>query len=147
MRSPSHLLPILPILPFLARAAVAQDPSGGFYAACASWQLGFRGVDRFLVSTCPAGDGAAVRSALDLNDCLGNSEGAITAQRVGFAFNSCWGCSASNTSAELTCDCRTSGDKTKTSTIDLDTVISNDDGILGCFDLPGEQKLLVVSIE
>ncbi|ORY71918.1 uncharacterized protein BCR38DRAFT_404947 [Pseudomassariella vexata] len=58
----------------------------------------------------------------------------------GFAFHSCSSCTAAtpSTNAELTCQCKQTGGQPKTTIIDLNTVVSNTDGIIGCFGLPGE---------
>ncbi|KAI1080682.1 Cyanovirin-N [Whalleya microplaca] len=124
----------------MALLTVAQAQTGGFYSACSkTWTLGYRGSSHFMVDTCPraSSSNVSVTSTLDLNDCLGNREGAIEAVRVGHAFDTCLSCSGAADSSLLTCDCWTTDEFVKTSTFDLDTVVVNNDGVLACFDLPG----------
>ncbi|CAJ2508094.1 Uu.00g092800.m01.CDS01 [Anthostomella pinea] len=105
---------------------------------CASsYKLGNRGAAQFEVATCAGPDDAPVTSSLDLNDCLGNSEGLMVGRMGGNAFNTCHACSASTTSADITCECEITGGDIKTSSFDLDTIVTNNNGILAGFDLPG----------
>ncbi|KAI0124294.1 Cyanovirin-N [Xylariales sp. AK1849] len=117
---------------------LALATAQGFYDECApTWSLGYHNNAHFLVAQCPGSDGANHTSALDLNDCLANSEGSLRAQMVGFAFNTCNTCTSSATSADIACQCRLTSGKYQTATLDLNTVVSNNDGIVECFEFPG----------
>ncbi|KAI0007724.1 Cyanovirin-N [Xylariaceae sp. FL0662B] len=150
---PSSLLP--------ATTAALAAAQGGFFSACSkTWTLGYRGSSHFVVDACPSSSApdVSVTSALDLNDCLGNREGVIEAMQLGHAFDTCRSCTGAADGPLLTCECWTTDEVVKTSTFDLgtlpdfplppplseisislteDTVVSNNDGVLGCFDLPG----------
>ncbi|KAK9773780.1 putative Cyanovirin-N domain-containing protein [Seiridium cardinale] len=122
----------------LALFAISPAAAQGFYESCyQSWSLGYHHSANFLVASCPGSDGANHTGAIDLQDCLTNTEGVLKASRLGSAFHSCNSCSASTTNATITCQCQNSTNRYLTTELDLDTVITNKDGIVGCFDFPG----------
>ncbi|ETS80321.1 hypothetical protein PFICI_07850 [Pestalotiopsis fici W106-1] len=127
----------------------------GFYESCfRTWELGYHHNSNFVVARCPStpassapapppnntavpAAGGNVTSAIDLLDCLKNTEGVLEPGRLGHAFYSCQDCVASTTDATISCQCRNSHNDYLPTSLDLDTVITNNNGILGCFDLPG----------
>ncbi|KAK6219213.1 type II nitroreductase [Pestalotiopsis sp. IQ-011] len=131
----------LSALPSLAAAQ-------GFYSTCYStWSLGYHHSSNFVVARCPSPSGNTT-SAIDLQDCLANHEGTLQAGRLGHALSSCRDCAASAGDATVSCQCADSHNDYLDTSLDLDTVITSTDGILGCFDLPGikvNDDALVVS--
>lgn len=57
--------------------------SQGFYDSCdKTWVLGLNNWPQFMAAACPDSKGVTHYSELDLNDCVGNSEGVMAAQNV-----------------------------------------------------------------
>ncbi|KAF3001029.1 hypothetical protein E8E14_005765 [Neopestalotiopsis sp. 37M] len=131
------------ILTSSASVALGQ----GFYNSCfQTWELGYHHSNNFVVAKCSSTSTSPnstnviagnTTSAIDLLDCLKNTEGVLQPGRLGHAFYTCQDCTASLTDATISCQCRNSHNDFLPTSLDLDTVITNNNGILGCFDLPG----------
>ncbi|KAK6062707.1 hypothetical protein SCUP515_13098 [Seiridium cupressi] len=67
----------------LALFAISPAAAQGFYESCyQSWSLGYHHSANFLVASCPGPDGANHTGAIDLQDCLTNTEGVLKASRL-----------------------------------------------------------------
>ncbi|KAH8897698.1 hypothetical protein GQ53DRAFT_817976 [Thozetella sp. PMI_491] len=80
---------------------------------------------------------AKVSSSLDLDFCLLNTNGVLVPSYQGNFHQSCTNCSLGNTL--LVCNCRGFGGSESTK-IDLDMVITQSEGILGCFSQAGRRR-------
>ncbi|KAF7516624.1 hypothetical protein G7054_g14071 [Neopestalotiopsis clavispora] len=98
------------ILTSSASVALGQ----GFYNSCfQTWELGYHHSNNFVVAKCsststsPPNSTAVVAgnttSAIDLLDCLKNTEGVLQPGRLGHAFYTCQDCTASLTDATISC--------------------------------------------
>lgn len=110
----------------------------GFWHNCTRWTLGWEAgtvYRRFMVAECGDGGKRTKASFLPLNDCITNSEGKMVAMKNGGVADSCSLCETAGST--LKCQCGRSYGGPVLSTIDLNTVIKNVDGILGCYDYLG----------
>lgn len=100
--------------------------ANGFLNTCTSPSL----KGSTLKASCINGGGGNNDASIDLNNCLTNSNGALGSPGNG-AFDSCKDCSLSG--GDLTCSCtRPNGQGDDFSTIDLNTCIGNNGGVLVC---------------
>ncbi|KAB5580542.1 hypothetical protein GE09DRAFT_1082626 [Coniochaeta sp. 2T2.1] len=130
----------------MVTASKHEDPAtklcsdGHFVGSCAYPGLKF--VDTNLGMYCLNDETALFGynwTWIDLNKCLTNSDGKLFPSSFGGYANSCNNCSVStNAGAHLACDCLTQPGKDRTSTsIDLNTLIYNTGGAMGCCDTMG----------
>ncbi|KAI0398421.1 hypothetical protein F5Y17DRAFT_453992 [Xylariaceae sp. FL0594] len=75
----------------------------------------------------------------DLSNCLTNDNGQLAVYESGYYGNTCAGCSIRPSPVDfiLTCTCLYSGSSLANSSIDLNKIIWNHDGFLGCFERYG----------
>lgn len=123
---------------FTVGLAASSAAAQGFWTNCTRWDLGFENATsyrNFMVAECTDGEGELRTSFLSLNDCLANHEGELVGVPNGGFQPTCQKCTTRNSS--LTCECKPTWGGPKPTTIDLDTVISNVDGIISCFNFMG----------
>ncbi|KAI0899315.1 hypothetical protein F4806DRAFT_452244 [Annulohypoxylon nitens] len=116
--------------------------SQGLVTNC-TWQTGLL-VDSFLGMYCNNNDWADYSydwTWLDTNACLANSGGDLYPYGSGNYWSTCDNCSIhkSNVTFLLTCDCLNANSQFSPATYDLNLLIWNHDGILGCFDHIGNK--------
>ncbi|KAI0109637.1 hypothetical protein GGR51DRAFT_558329 [Nemania sp. FL0031] len=108
----------------------------GFLANC-TWQTAML-VDSYLGAYCN-NDNWEIYSYdwtwFDTSHCLMNNNGQLSPYDSGDYSRSCKGCNvrASHSEFVINCTCLLSGVKVATSTYDLNKIIWNHDGFLGCF--------------
>ncbi|KAI1160574.1 hypothetical protein F5B18DRAFT_663766 [Nemania serpens] len=127
--------------PFIiaALAALAVSPhvrAQGFLANC-TWQTALL-VDSYLGAYCN-NDNWGIYSYdwtwFDTSYCLMNSNGQLSPSDSGDYWRSCKGCTirGSHTDFTINCTCLLSGVRVVTATYDLNKIIWNHNGFLGCF--------------
>ncbi|KAI1456954.1 hypothetical protein F4805DRAFT_430692 [Annulohypoxylon moriforme] len=114
----------------------------GLVSNC-TWQTGLM-VDQFLGMYCNNDDWARYSydwTWLDTNACLANSGGNLYPYGSGNYWSTCDNCTVrgSNVNFLLNCDCLNANGRFSPATYDLNRVIWNHDGILGCFDHVGNK--------
>ncbi|KAH8160557.1 hypothetical protein CIB48_g7686 [Xylaria polymorpha] len=122
-----------------ALAALAVGPrvhGQGFLTNC-TWQTALL-VDNYLGAYCNNDDWEVYNydwTWFDTSYCLMNNGGQLTASDNGDYWRTCKGCTirASNAAFVVNCTCLLSGVRVTTATYDLNKVIWNHDGYLGCF--------------
>jgi hypothetical protein len=102
----------------------------GFYNSCfQTWELGYHHSNNFVVAKCASTTSTSpnstdviagnTTSAIDLLDCLKNTEGVLQPGRLGHAFYTCQDCTASLTDATISCQCRNSHNDFLPTSLDL----------------------------
>ncbi|GAW12296.1 hypothetical protein ANO14919_016600 [Xylariales sp. No.14919] len=132
----------LSIIAALSVGPIAQAQS--FLSNC-TWQTAML-VDSYLGAYCN-NDNWEIYSYdwtwFDTSYCLVNSGGQLVPQSRGDYSRTCKGCSvrASKTEFIISCTCLLPSYKVATTTYDLNKVIWNHDGFLGCFEHFGNRTL------
>ncbi|KAI0115555.1 Cyanovirin-N [Nemania sp. FL0031] len=91
----------------------------------------------YLSTLCPSHTGRQICTMLDLSYCLMNSNGHLVATINGHFERSCESCKLTGANATvLSCSCRMFGKNAplQATEIDLEGVVQNRDGRLGCWD-------------
>ncbi|OTB03125.1 hypothetical protein M426DRAFT_263902 [Hypoxylon sp. CI-4A] len=133
---------------FFAIAAVALGAIGklanaqDFVTNC-TWQTGFM-QDKFLGMYCNNDDWAQYSydwTWLDTSPCLTNTGGKLLPYGSGNYWSTCGNCSVrgSNVDFLMTCDCLNVHGAFSTASYDLNQVVWNRDGVLGCFNHIGNK--------
>jgi hypothetical protein len=105
----------------------ATTKYGGFSKSC--YSISVQGRNN-LKALCKDHNSRIIESSVDLNKCIGNIEGKLTAQSGGYT-QSTRNCAFKRGSI-LFCECRTSQGKYKRSNINLNSLVGNINGILKC---------------
>ncbi|EJD34694.1 Cyanovirin-N [Auricularia subglabra TFB-10046 SS5] len=101
-----------------------------FAGSCSGIHLSGTEPNLDLVATCNRASGGTETSSLVLNGCYTNTNGQLSFQKNGNAFQSCHNCFiVSGTDMRCTCQLISGAD---TSDIDLNVNIGNDNGQLVC---------------
>ncbi|OIW35258.1 hypothetical protein CONLIGDRAFT_627315 [Coniochaeta ligniaria NRRL 30616] len=137
---------ILVFAPIAAKGQASPSPTscadGHFIGSCA--YPGLRFVDHALGMYC-LNDNTAVFGYnwtwLDLDKCLTNNDGKLTPSSIGDYSSSCFNCNVSYISGvHLTCDCwNMAGTNQLQASVDLNSVIYNTNGAMGCCDQLGNK--------
>ncbi|KAI2609733.1 uncharacterized protein GGS25DRAFT_485990 [Hypoxylon fragiforme] len=114
----------------------------GFVANC-SWQVGVL-ADSFLGMYCHDDDWERFNydwTWLDTNACLTNHGGMLYPRGAGNYWPTCGNCSVRGSHVEflLSCDCLNTGGHFTPATYDLNRVVWNHNGSLGCFNYVGNK--------
>lgn len=99
---------------------------GEFASGCANIALQGSNV---LAATCPTASGTQ-STTLDLNTCITNSDGTLWWSSSGNYASSCTGCALSGT--ELSCQCYDVNGQAQSTSIDVNTQVTNCAGTLTC---------------
>ncbi|KAH6628160.1 Cyanovirin-N [Chaetomium tenue] len=100
---------------------------GGFIRSCNKLEISNT---HYLYAHCRQNDGGERLTNEDLNLCIANDNGQLVAREGGGYGGSCSHCYI--TGSSMKCDCQSASGK-KTTSIDLDPFIGNDDGYMWCF--------------
>ncbi|KAH8910787.1 hypothetical protein BR93DRAFT_974875 [Coniochaeta sp. PMI_546] len=137
------------ILAFAPIAAKGQGSSsttscadGHFIGSCAYPGLKF--VDQSLGMYCLNDNTATFGynwTWVDLDKCLTNDDGKLVPSSIGAYSDSCFNCEVSfDSSVHLTCDCwNMAGTNQALASVDLNSLIYNIDGTMGCCDQLGNK--------
>ncbi|KAI1375500.1 hypothetical protein F4677DRAFT_107965 [Hypoxylon crocopeplum] len=114
----------------------------GFITNC-TWQTGFM-VDSLLGVYCNNDDWANYSydwTWLDTNACLTNNGGKLYPHGSGNYWSTCGNCSVHGSNADffLTCECLNNRGLFGSAAYDLNRVVWNSNGTLGCFDYIGNK--------
>ncbi|KAI0404952.1 hypothetical protein F4802DRAFT_206657 [Xylaria palmicola] len=131
------------ITALVALAAGPQVRAQGFLSNC-TWQTAML-VDGYLGAYCNNDNWEVYSydwSWFDTSPCLVNSGGQLAPSNNGDYSRTCKGCTirASNADFVINCTCLLSGVRLTTATYDLNKVIWNHDGFLGCFEHFGNRS-------
>ncbi|KLO08355.1 Cyanovirin-N [Schizopora paradoxa] len=102
-----------------------------FAESCPDISLGSSDV---LTAACFNNAGALVTSSISLDSCIANTNGKLVAKSGGAFDHSCTDVvfESSGSSAELTAQCNNDKKQAVTTTIDLNSVLTNNNGFLTC---------------
>ncbi|KAH7930616.1 Cyanovirin-N [Leucogyrophana mollusca] len=109
---------------FGASSAVAS----GFSSSCNSVSLS----GSILYADCRSESGNYAESALDTANCVANYDGNLSCASGGGYTGSCTNCALEAGTTYLLCDCKNGSGGDPASVIDLNTCITNSNGILSC---------------
>ncbi|KAI1276649.1 hypothetical protein F5Y07DRAFT_399098 [Xylaria sp. FL0933] len=129
----------------LVALAVAPRVHAQSFLTNCTWQTAML-VDSYLGAYCN-NDNWEIYSYdwtwFDTSNCLTNSGGQLVPYNNGDYWRSCKGCTirASNVEFIINCTCLMSNYKVTTATYDLNKIIWNHDGFLGCFEHFGNRSL------
>ncbi|KAJ7320959.1 Cyanovirin-N [Mycena albidolilacea] len=111
---------------------VERAADGGFVATCTNTSVNISNV--VLTTTCRNSVGGLVTSSISLNSCIANANGQLVARFNGGFSASCPGVTfiGTGTTATLIGQCHNNGGTLVTSSIDLNVVFTNNNGLLTC---------------
>ncbi|KAI0477930.1 CVNH domain-containing protein [Xylariaceae sp. FL0804] len=137
---PSSIIKLAALSGMLATALAAPAAGLGsgsiakrsFSASCDRWDLTQQGSNAWLEAYCQIGDGDQYHSVINLNNCIEDLDSAMVGGPGGDFAASCNNMYLdAETNLHATC-----GDGAE-STINLDTVLSNENGELACYTFVG----------
>ncbi|KAH7910391.1 Cyanovirin-N [Hygrophoropsis aurantiaca] len=108
--------------------AVPNVAATDFSASCSDWYMD----GTVLYASCNAADGVATNTAVDLTDCLTNTNGSLACAAVGDYSDSCTDCAIESGTSYLLCDCQNGSGGDPASILDLNSCLSNNNGSLAC---------------
>ncbi len=107
--------------------------SQNFAASCTQEKVNANGI---FSAVCKLANGSAAPTRYDLKTLLSNTDGVLKTPGVAYQ-NSCTGCSltmvaaaGANQQANFTCSCKNENGTVVSSTIDLNTILNNSNGVL-----------------
>ncbi|KLO08358.1 Cyanovirin-N [Schizopora paradoxa] len=109
-----------------------REVDGGFVSTCTDTTVNTSNV--VLTTTCRNAAGDPITSSISLNSCIANANGQVVFRVGGNFANSCPGRAFlfTSTSAEMFAQCDNDSGQLVSSTIDLNSVFTNNNGILTC---------------
>ncbi|EAS27846.1 uncharacterized protein CIMG_09050 [Coccidioides immitis RS] len=116
---------LLTAIPLLVAALATAVDAGGFIKTCSVTAV----ADAFLFTVC---DKDSHASKLDLNLCYANDHGKIVPRNNGHFHKTCKDCIVQR-DGWMTCKCQDGRGGAPESKINLDELITNYDGRIGCY--------------
>ncbi|KAJ7272384.1 Cyanovirin-N [Mycena rebaudengoi] len=111
---------------------VERAANGGFVATCTNTSVNISNV--VLTTTCRTSTGGQITSSIGLDSCIANANGQLVARQSGGFSASCPGIVfvGTSTSATLNGRCTNASGTVVSSSINLNDVFTNNNGILTC---------------
>ncbi|KAF8146235.1 Cyanovirin-N [Mycena galopus ATCC 62051] len=121
-----------PVEELTSSTNIKREADSGFVSTCTGTSVDVS--DAVLTSTCRTEAGGEITSSIGLDSCIANSNGVLVALSNGDFSASCPGITfiGTSTSATLLGQCDNEAGQLVTSTIDLNTVLTNNNGIMTC---------------